>query len=80
MRDEDEDGEVPTDHTHVWEIHLYHYYYLHQKELPLTQFCGLIALALADKRKIRWNYNANQLDNMKECGLLEFNTAEAVGT
>jgi hypothetical protein len=48
MRDEDEDGEVPTDHTRLWEIHLYHYYYLHQKELPLTQSGGLFALAQAE--------------------------------
>lgn len=48
MKDEDEDVEVPTDHTRLWAIHLHRCYYLHQKELPLTQFCGMFALTLAE--------------------------------
>lgn len=49
MRGEEEDGEGPMGHAHLWALHqLYLYYYLHDEELPLPQFHGPFAVALAE--------------------------------
>jgi hypothetical protein len=50
------------DHIYLWEIpQWYLYFYLHDAELPLRQFRGMFAAALAEKQKrsVTLNYYVN---------------------